>query len=87
MKYEGIVQFLNEIPKSNLYTDPKVITDYNIGIKKYKLAKELMDRLKEEQIKICEASEKRVNLIQPSKNEFRYYIEWEGKIYAVYFAN
>ncbi len=86
MKYEGLMQFLNEIPKSDFFRDPVVVRKFVAGVRKFKLTRELMGRLKEEEAKICETSEKRVNLIYPTKTDFKYYIEIDGKHIAVYFA-
>jgi len=86
LKYEQLVQFLNDVPKTDFFYDPKVARAFVRGIKKFNITSDLLKRLDEEQSKICETSEKFINLMYPTKNEFKHYINVDGKTIAVYFS-
>ncbi len=87
MRYEQIVQFLNDLPKKDFFGNPAVVQDYNARLGRFAIGKELLGRLWDEQHRIGESSEKCVNLMGKEKDVFKHYISVEGKWVAVYFQS
>jgi len=87
MNTEEMLQFLNEIAKSKLFSNPAMISKFRKEIKKFKLSKELMNRLKEEEEAIYQTSEKRIVILPDTKSEFKHYMKVDNKYIGINFIN
>ena len=86
LKYEYIFKFLNELSNGDSFKYELMIKYYKQASKKFKISTELMTWFEEQSQKIDIMSKKRVNSVEKSKNNIKYYIEVEGKHIAVYFS-
>ena len=87
MKYERLVQFLNEVPKTDFFFDAKIVQEYAARTKDYNITKELLRKLNDEHNSICDMSAENRTLMMPPKSDYRQYIEVDHKLVAVYFPN
>ena len=87
MSSEQMAQFLNDVARGKLFSDEKIISKFRQGVKKFKLSKELMDRLKEEEQAIVKTSEERMIVNPKTNTEFRHYVKTEQGYIAINFKN
>eukprot|EP01022_Parablepharisma_sp_SALTPOND_P020158 TRINITY_DN3590_c0_g1_i2.p1 TRINITY_DN3590_c0_g1~~TRINITY_DN3590_c0_g1_i2.p1 ORF type:complete len:978 (+),score=127.42 TRINITY_DN3590_c0_g1_i2:1000-3933(+) len=87
-KYESIVQFLSELPRTDFFTNVEIETKYKERIKRYNITQELLNRLNEEHKQICIMSQECKNLPQPPRQPFKHYVCLDDdKLASVYFPN
>ncbi len=86
MKYEQMVQFLNDVSKTEFFSNPKVVEEYNARMSRFNIGRALLARLQDEYRCVDESSEKYVNMMGAKKGEFKHYIKVDGKWVAVYFS-
>ena len=82
-----MIQFLNDIAKSEDFGDIKMIDRFKKNVKQFKLSEELIERLKAEEVATCQTSEKRIIMAPSSMTEFKHYFKSNGKYAAVNFKN
>ena len=87
MRYEQIMQFLNEVAKTDMFRNPSLIKEFENSTGRFRINKELIKKLTEEQSYIADMSEKYTNMVKPGKTDFKHYINTDGKVVAVYFPN
>lgn len=86
MRYEQIVQFLNDLPKTDFFDNPENVIEYKAKVNNFNVNQNLLDKLNEEYKIICEMSKNYVNDIKPPQTPFKYYTNINQKFVTVYFA-
>ncbi len=88
MRYEELVQFINELPKTDFFNSPAIEKEYKARIKDFNITQGLLDKLNAEFSQICTMSKEYKNSPKkPSRLQYKYYIRTHNKLTAVYFPN
>ncbi len=89
MTCEDLVQFLNELPKTDFFNSPEIEKEYRRRIKEFNISRGLLDELNAEYDRICRMSKEYKNSAsKPAGSSYRYFIRTAGeenKLVAVYF--
>ncbi|MDR3547351.1 MAG: hypothetical protein P4M11_03585 [Candidatus Pacebacteria bacterium] len=87
LSYEPLVQFLNELPKTDFFSNPEIEKKYRQHINDFNVTEALLDRLNDEHSYICVMSQEYKKEAKPSRQPFKHYISAGGKLTAIYFPN
>ncbi|MDR3549345.1 MAG: hypothetical protein P4M11_13960 [Candidatus Pacebacteria bacterium] len=87
LKYEMIVPFLNELPKTDFFSNPEIVKSYREHINDFNVSQALLDRLNDEHSYICVMSTEYKHITRPPRQPFRHYTSPSKKFTAVYFPN
>jgi len=97
IRYEGIVQFLSELPRTDFFNNPEIVKKFKDRIKYFNITSELLNRLNEEHNEIVIMSQKCMNIQHPPRQPFKHYIcinaignekdKAMKKLISVYFPN
>ena len=85
MRYEQLVQFLSELPKTNFFHDMDVAREYKKRIKDFNVTQELLEKLNDEYSYIFTMSSEFKNIARPPQKPFKHYIATRTGFVAVFF--
>lgn len=87
--YEDIVQFINELPRTEFFYSEDIRKEYQKSIKRFNIPQSLLDRLNLEYKQICSMSQEYKNTAKKSSAfMFKHFIkDKQNKNQAVYFFN
>lgn len=85
MRYEQLIQFLNELPKTDFFDNLDIVQEYKGKIKEFNVNTDILDKLNEEFKLIFEMSQNYENVIKPPNPPFKHYTSKNKKMVAIYF--
>ena len=85
MRYEELVQFLSELPKTNFFHDAEVAKQYRQHVKDFNVTQDLLEKLNDEYKYIFTMSSDYKNIPRPPQRPFKHYIAANGKFVAIFF--
>jgi len=87
MDTEELMHFISVMTKGEDFCNEGMILKFKEGLKKFKLSKELLDRLEAEEEIIYQTSEKHIIVKPKIGTEFMFYFKHEGRYYVIEFLN
>ena len=88
MDYEIIIQFMNELPKTNFFNSESIIKQFRKITKRFNITQELMDQLTMEYNNICLMSKEYKNSNKTPAVISSLYMKTDiGKYQTVYFPS
>jgi len=87
LEYENLIKLLNDVTKGDFFNDYAIIEKYKRSIGKFKIPKELLEKLNNEQSRIIKIGNRETDEIEPVESSFQYSFEFKGTYATVYFSN
>jgi len=87
LKYEEMIGYLNQLPRTDFFTREEIVQKYYKIINKYKVTKTLLNQFNKEANAIRKMSKQRINTLKRSKDVFTCYIKSEGKYATITFSS
>ena len=84
MNYEEIVQFLNEIPKTEFFNNPEMVKQFLVKYDEFAVNQTLDKRLQEEHINILHKDLESIRVKGKSKEPFKHFVRNSGKFVIIY---
>ncbi len=83
MRYEQLVQFVNELPRTEFFSDPEIGRLYRLGVGKYNVTEELLGRLEGEHEQVRRMSKEYKNIGFSLAVPHKHYIRNGERVVAV----
>ena len=86
LEYEGLIQFLNDICRTDFFFDSKTVIEYQNKCKRYNITPELLKYIEEEYNELIDISQKLEN-IYICKKPFSHYLSSKNGFFSINLTN